>query len=81
MQAVNKYRQTGAAFLASTFILCLVVNYQGASSRALAQRGNQASIAPRKDYVAAAEMLERFIQHEMQDKGLPSLSIALVDDQ
>ncbi|MCA1600235.1 MAG: serine hydrolase [Acidobacteria bacterium] len=81
MQAVNKYRQTGAAFLAITFILCLVVNYQGASSRALAGQDNQASIAPRKDYVAAAEMLERFIEHEMQDKDLPSLSIALVDDQ
>ncbi len=41
----------------------------------------QAVVAPRKDYAAAVEMLERFIAHEMADKELPALSIALVDDQ
>jgi len=35
--------------------------------------------APR--YAAAVTMLERFIAHEMADKGLPALSIALVEDQ
>ena len=33
------------------------------------------------DYSAAIETLERFIAHEMADKDLPALSIALVDDQ
>ncbi len=42
---------------------------------------NQATIAPREDYAAVADMLERFITHEMADKELPALSIALVDDQ
>jgi CubicO group peptidase (beta-lactamase class C family)/D-alanyl-D-alanine dipeptidase len=32
-------------------------------------------------YAAVARLLERFIGHEMADKGLPGLSIALVDDQ
>ncbi|MGI9167275.1 MAG: serine hydrolase [Pyrinomonadaceae bacterium] len=81
MQAVNKYRRTSAALLAITFILCLVVNNQGASPGALAKQEHQATIAPRKDYAAAVEMLERFITHEMADKELPALSIALVDDQ
>ncbi len=35
----------------------------------------------RKDYAATVEMLERFIAHEMADKELPAVSIALVDDQ
>ena len=33
------------------------------------------------DYSAVAPMLEKFIEHEMADKDLPALSIALVDDQ
>ena len=33
------------------------------------------------DYDAAIAVLERFIEHEMADKELPALSIALVDDQ
>jgi len=32
-------------------------------------------------YGPAIETLERFIAHEMADKGLPALSIALIDDQ
>ncbi len=41
----------------------------------------QAFVAPRKDYAATVEMIERLITHEMADKDLPALSIALVDDQ
>src|SRR5215203_3152221 len=39
------------------------------------------SVLPAPRYAAAAAMLERFIAHEMADKGLPALSIALVEDQ
>jgi CubicO group peptidase (beta-lactamase class C family)/D-alanyl-D-alanine dipeptidase len=38
-------------------------------------------ISPRADYTAVVAELERVIAHEMQDKKLPALSIALVDDQ
>ncbi|MCI0697384.1 serine hydrolase [candidate division KSB1 bacterium] len=44
-------------------------------------RNNSPNISPRTDYVAVAADLERFITHEMRDKKLPALSIALVDDQ
>lgn len=37
--------------------------------------------SPREDYRDAAERLTTFIVHEMEDKQLPALSIALVDDQ
>jgi CubicO group peptidase (beta-lactamase class C family)/D-alanyl-D-alanine dipeptidase len=40
-----------------------------------------ANIAARPDYAAVAQMLNGFIAHEMADKELPALSIALVDDQ
>ena len=36
---------------------------------------------PALEYGPAIAVLERFIEHEMADKALPALSIALVDDQ
>jgi len=39
----------------------------------------QASTEPK--YAAVVPVLEKFIEHEMADKELPALSIALVDDQ
>jgi CubicO group peptidase (beta-lactamase class C family)/D-alanyl-D-alanine dipeptidase len=38
-------------------------------------------IAPRQDYTAVAHALAPFIQHELADKQLPAISVALVDDQ
>src|SRR5687767_6511130 len=51
------------------------------SAKTAPNSSRQISIAPSKDYAAAIEMLERFVTHEMADKELPALSIALVDDQ
>ncbi len=84
MQTVSRIRKTGAAFLAITIFCCLFGDYQTgqpASARSLSQTENRANIAPRADYAAAVDLLERFITHEMADKELPALSIALVDDQ
>ncbi len=39
------------------------------------------NVAAREDYQAAVDSLTAFIEHEMADKELPALSIALVDDQ
>lgn len=41
----------------------------------------QALVAPDATYSGTAEAIERFVAHEMSDKQLPGLSIALVDDQ
>jgi len=42
---------------------------------------NSPNISPRADYAAVVAELERLITHEMLDKKLPALSMALVDDQ
>jgi CubicO group peptidase (beta-lactamase class C family)/D-alanyl-D-alanine dipeptidase len=39
------------------------------------------TVGPNSGYAAVASSLERFIVHEMADKRLPALSIALVNDQ
>ena len=41
----------------------------------------QITPAPRRDYGAVADQLERLIDREMHAQGLPIVSIALVDDQ
>ncbi len=40
-----------------------------------------ADIAPRADYAAVADTLRPLIEHELADKQLPAISIALVDGQ
>ncbi len=41
----------------------------------------QTAISPRSDYQQVAASLRQFIQHELDDKQVPALSIALIDDQ
>ncbi len=41
----------------------------------------QSAAAVRKDYTDVVEKLRPFIQQQMTEKGLPALSIALIDDQ
>ena len=41
----------------------------------------QPSVAPAEPYQAAVVELEKLIKHEVDDKKLPALSVALVDDQ
>ena len=84
MHAIINIQKHGTAFLAVSFALCLAFNYptgSTAATRVLGEPSSQATTAPSKDYATAVEMLERFITHEMADKELPALSIALVDDQ
>src|SRR5207245_2179914 len=40
-----------------------------------------ATVPPAKEYEAAVQALEPFIARQVADKGLPALSVALVDDQ
>jgi CubicO group peptidase (beta-lactamase class C family)/D-alanyl-D-alanine dipeptidase len=41
----------------------------------------EAVVGPARPYEAVARELEKFIRHEAEVKGLPAVSIALVDDQ
>jgi CubicO group peptidase (beta-lactamase class C family)/D-alanyl-D-alanine dipeptidase len=55
--------------------------WAGVTVAAAAPRaGAQAVIDPPREYAALADSLTRFITHEMADKDLPALSIALVVD-
>src|ERR1051326_3829044 len=56
-------------------LLSLVVLVISTQARA------DSDIAPPKEYTAAVEALEKFIKHELEDKNVPAISIALVDDQ
>src|SRR6187401_1644012 len=76
MYAVNRNRRNSTSIFALAFTLTLLVNCI-APLRICAQP----SSGTRVDYKSAIEVLERFVAHEMADKDLPAVSIALVDDQ
>ena len=85
MQLVRRIQKKSIATLALiltlNFVLSILITAPG-SGKTLHNSASQLSdAAPSKQYAAAVEMLERFIAHEMTDKELPALSIALVDDQ
>ncbi len=80
IKELNKSIATLAIILTLTLVSDFLSTSRG-SVKASGEPISQSNIAPRKDYTAAVQMLERFIMHEMADKDLPALSIALVDDQ
>jgi CubicO group peptidase (beta-lactamase class C family)/D-alanyl-D-alanine dipeptidase len=68
MQLFHKRTATGLLFCLT--LLCAEVRTNG-----------QVATGPREDYNEVAVKLGNLIQHELADKQLPALSIALVDDQ
>jgi CubicO group peptidase (beta-lactamase class C family)/D-alanyl-D-alanine dipeptidase len=84
MKTVRRVQKKCVTTLTLAFTLSLGVNLSTVphgSAKAPNAPNSQAAISPRSPYAAAAETLERFIAHEMADKELPALSVALVDDQ
>ena len=55
-------------------VICWGCAWLGISATAIAQSPAD-SVTPTARYAAAAQVLERFIAHEMADKALPALSI------
>ncbi|PYS99778.1 MAG: serine hydrolase [Acidobacteria bacterium] len=72
MDAANRIHRRASIF-AVVFSLSLIIN----SIAPLPIRAQSSRI----DYTPAIEALEKFVTHEMADKDLPAVSIALVDDQ
>ena len=52
-----------------------------AVSTVLSAQSSADSVSAAPRYAATAAALTRFIEHEMVDKGLPALSVAIVEDQ
>lgn len=74
-------RLLGFILLAGSAATAVNCGTEGASERGGEGIPVQAAVPPADEYVLAVERLEEFIRHEMEDKDLPALSIALVDDQ
>jgi CubicO group peptidase (beta-lactamase class C family)/D-alanyl-D-alanine dipeptidase len=74
----NQRRNTALARRLATCVW-FVFGLSFACSRSAAQ--NASGDVLRKDYATIVDALRPFIQREMSEKGLPALSIAVVDDQ
>jgi CubicO group peptidase (beta-lactamase class C family)/D-alanyl-D-alanine dipeptidase len=78
---MNKKQRCSSTLLGSLLTCAaLAFSLAIACSHSLADDGAP-NIPPRKDYAAIAEALKPFIEREMAEKGLPGLSIAIIDDQ
>ena len=82
MKVISSIQRKLAVFAVTAWVACLLAvailpgrSVVGAHDRAAGQRIQTV------DYKPAIEAIESFIKHEMADKELPALSIALVDDQ
>ncbi|MGH7449656.1 MAG: serine hydrolase domain-containing protein, partial [Longimicrobiales bacterium] len=73
--AGTRSRERGGRLAATALLLATM-----ACGAAPAQRP-QETVRPAPGYEEVARQLTRLIEHEMQDKDLPAISIALVDDQ
>ncbi|MGH7464282.1 MAG: serine hydrolase domain-containing protein, partial [Longimicrobiales bacterium] len=73
--AGTRSRERGGRLAAAALLLATM-----ACGAAPAQRP-QETVRPAPGYEEVARELTRLIEHEMQDKDLPAISIALVDDQ
>jgi CubicO group peptidase (beta-lactamase class C family)/D-alanyl-D-alanine dipeptidase len=80
MQHNPRIRSDLAGRLLASAAVALALTLSIASSRTLAD-DNAANIPTRKDYAGIVQALRPFIEREMSEKGLPALSIAIVDDQ
>jgi CubicO group peptidase (beta-lactamase class C family)/D-alanyl-D-alanine dipeptidase len=71
-----------SSVLARKLLMCaaLAFSLSIACSRVLADDGS-INIPARKDYAGIVQALKPFIQREMAEKGLPGLSLAIIDDQ
>ena len=83
MQQLIRNRQKRlAGFLSLPLLLLFFVSFLfSIDNPKTAHASVQSNASSSRDYKLATELLERFITHEMADKELPALSIALVDDQ
>ncbi|HEX6125721.1 MAG TPA: serine hydrolase [Pyrinomonadaceae bacterium] len=83
MKALIAIRGTRYAILTATIIFCFAAHGIGFGPVAVRAFNDESARQDlqRADYKAAIETLERFITHEMADKDLPAVSIALVDAQ
>src|SRR5215469_9134171 len=57
-----------------------VFSFHTALLNPAAPAGSQ-TVGPSANYAPVAQALTKFVQHEMEDKKLPAVSIALIDDQ
>jgi CubicO group peptidase (beta-lactamase class C family)/D-alanyl-D-alanine dipeptidase len=80
MQQKRRIRSDLAGRLLTFAAAALALTLSFAPSGTLAD-DNAANIPARKDYARIVQTLRPFIEREMAEKGLPGLSIAIVDDQ
>ncbi|MGD0223072.1 MAG: serine hydrolase [Terriglobia bacterium] len=79
--ALGVRQKTTLFMMAACLALLGWVSIHGSLRELLAVLPNSANVAPRGDYAEVVQALTPLIEHELKEKGIPSIAVALVDDQ
>ncbi len=76
------YSKNATLILAITILAAMgLVRVRSTGHRLLAGPADSGNIEARGDYAGVVYALEPLIAHELKEKGIPSIAVALVDDQ
>jgi len=78
--AREKFRSLRIGLVAACAALAAAAVFPGRGAL-LGRQLDSANVAPRSDYRDVAQALTPLIQHELKEKGIPSIAMALVDDR
>ena len=77
--ALGVRQKTTLFMMAACLALLGWVSIHGSLRELLAVLPNSANVAPRGDYAEVVQALTPLIEHELKEKGIPSIAVALVD--
>ena len=77
----RRFKTTTLLMVAAGLAILGLVSIRGSLHQLLAVLPNSANVAPRDDYAEVVQALTPLIEHELKEKGIPSIAVALVDDQ
>ena len=79
--ALGVKRKTTFFILAAVLALMGWVSIHGSLRELLAVPPNSANVAPSGESAEVVQALTPLIEHELKEKGIHSIAVALVDDQ
>ncbi len=77
----RRFKRITLLMAAASLVLLALVASRGGLPRLLAAPPDSANVEPRSDYAEVVQALKPLIEHELKKKGIPSIAVALVDDQ
>lgn len=77
----SRFKKIALLMAAASLALLALLASRGGIRRFLAAPSESANVEPRSDYAEVVQALKPLIDHELKEKAIPLIAVALVDDQ